>query len=173
MTIRWIPNWWLLSWWWRWWWWWWWSWWSWSWSAGFAAAAPIEPGCGWIATRAVANNHAVQNHDFHNHPSQLSFTVILSSKPHHHLISVSSMQTAGEHFLLCLRVFLAFPSDLQILSGYFRVTGRFNCLFVFSLCVCVLFFFSFYHGRSLLDYCAHCVFLCYSGACKIMANPKT
>ena len=118
-------------------------------NAGIVATVSMGLGCGWIATRAVADNHAVENHNFHNNPSQLSFTSILSSKPHHHLISVSSMQTAGEHFLLCLRVFLAFPSDLQILSGYFRVTGRFNCLFVFSLCVCVLFFYSFYHGISL------------------------
>ena len=98
-------------------------------------------GCGWIATRAVADNHAVQNHNFHNHPSQLSFTIILSSKPHHHLISVSSMQTAGEHFLLCLRVFLAFQVTYRFyldISEWLADLIAFLCL----VCVSVYFFFT-------------------------------
>ena len=59
----------------------------------------------------------------------------------HHLISVSSMQTAGEHFLLCLRVFLAFQVTYRFyldISEWLADLIAFLCL----VCVSVYFFFT-------------------------------
>ena len=145
-------------------------------NAGIVATVSTEPGCGWIATRAVAASSVVQSHHHRHHhlehQQHLEHQWHRHQQPLEHDCNYATCPITLVHGIKSSSSCHLHLSQANGGGALLHVTNRFQCLCGFFAFLSVCLFYSHHHGRFPLAYCANCVFLLFLGA-KIMASPRT